>query len=188
MPSPSSPSEGKGPVGKAEKPDDSADASSAMELKQFIYHINPSTNQVVKIEELNEQTGEKKEIPMENYEYEDPYAGYNDPYASSYSDPYPSGYNDPYASSYDDPYSYAYSDGGDYSGMSEYSDPYAAESSGYGGYEAYGPSPCIPPPRCLPPRCIPPPRCLPPRCLPPRCPCVCPCGPGNCGPCGPCIQ
>src|SRR5262245_60563591 len=104
MPNPSAPSEGKGPVSKAEKSGGPADAGTPMEVKQFIYHINPSTNQVVKVEEFNEQTGERKDIPMENY-----------------------GYGDPYAASYGDPYSYAYPDVGDYTNMGEYyHDPYGA--------------------------------------------------------------
>lgn len=149
-------------------------AETEVPLQQFIYHVNPATNQILKVEELNQETGERKEIPMENY---------YDPYGTPSYDYEAYGYDDGsgYAAyGYDDPYQ----------SQSEYYDPYSG-----GEHEAFGPLPfpprclpprcfpppppciprCFPPPRCLPPRCLPPPRCIPrcippPRCLPPpRC-------------------
>ena len=147
----------------------------SVEIKQYIYHVNPATNQVIKVEELDSATGDRKEVPVDyqNYDTYGDYEAYgNDPYSgydmSGYEDPYSgydmSGYEDPYGgydmSAYEDP-------------AGGYGDPYGAYDPS-GGYDAYSlgagdfsAAPWGPPPPCIPPRCLPP-RCLPPRCLPPQ--------------------
>jgi hypothetical protein len=58
----------------------SGGADEPAEVKQYVYHVNPATNQVLKVEELA-STGERTEVPMNDQGY-DPYAGYG------YADPY----------------------------------------------------------------------------------------------------
>ena len=137
----------------AAAPAPAAGGAPEVETKQYVYHVNPATNQVLKVEELDPKTGQRQEVPV-SYPTHDPYAAYDpqggDPYGGQYgqgADPY--GGHDPYAGH--DPYGAYPHQGGHAAAMGH--DPYAA-------------APSIP--QCLPPRCIPP-RCWPPRCWPPRC-------------------
>jgi hypothetical protein len=166
-------------------------STDEIEIKQFVYHVNPATNQIIKVEELDTMTGERKEVPMNQmqepntaYGY-DQSAGYDQGYdQNAYYDP-SGGYG---VAGYDP------SGGYDYSGY-DMSGGYGYDYSGYGQPEyhpaacpctppnnslAQGPLPCVA--RCVQPcivRCLPPPpcvvRCVQPcivRCLPPPPPCV----------------
>ena len=134
-------------------PDDKAAASPAADAagagetapRQFVYHVNPATNQVLKVEEIDPGTGQRKELTMSNAQY-DPYAGQDPQGAQGAYDPY-----------------------GAQSGYADYS-AYAHDP--YGAAFTFPPL-CFPrclPPRCWPPTCLPP-TCLPPTCLPPP-PCI----------------
>src|SRR5262245_37047483 len=77
-------------------------AADAADVKPYVVHVNTQTRQVMKVEEFNPDTGERKEIKMDASGY-DPYsaAGY-DPYGAysqSGYDPYGAGGYDPYAAS-----------------------------------------------------------------------------------------
>jgi hypothetical protein len=181
-------------------PDDSSSvdeeslSSDDIEIKQFVYHVNPATNQIIKVEELDTMTGERKEIPMNQmqepntaYDYGQS-AGYDQGYYPNTYDP-SGGYgvagHDP-SGGYDySGYGYDYS-GYDYSGYAqpEYH-PVACPCTPPNTSAVQGPLPCVA--RCVQPcvarcvqpcivRCLPPPRCLPPQpCLPPPPPCVARC-------------
>ncbi|MDE2367063.1 MAG: hypothetical protein KGM95_09045, partial [Betaproteobacteria bacterium] len=130
-------------------PDESSDESAtaagpADEIieQHIVFHYNAATHQLMKVEEIDRNTGERKEINMNDHCKQghhpcgsyDPYGGAYDPYSAGY-DPYSAGY-DPYSAGYD-PYSAGYDP---YSaGYDPYSsagyDPYGAD---YSAYDPYG--------------------------------------------------
>ncbi len=105
------------PGGEQGKPDEMSG-----EIVQHVYTFNKETRQVMKIEELDPKTGQRKEVPMQGYGYS---PGSYNPYAGSYD---PSGGYGGYEG-------YGYDPSGGYGGYEGYGyDP----SGGYGGYEGYG--------------------------------------------------
>jgi hypothetical protein len=170
-------------------------STDEIEIKQFVYHVNPATNQIIKVEELDTMTGERKEVPMN--QMQDPNTAYGYDQSAGYDQGYDQNAYDPSGgygvAGYDPSGGYDYS-GYDMSGGYDYDYSSYAQPDYYGATYGVSPNSCMSPPppynslaqgvqpcivrcveicvaRCVQPcivRCLPP-RCLPPRCLPPRC-------------------
>lgn len=164
------------------------------ETVQYIYTVNKSTTQVMKMEEIDPKTGERKELTMQGY-YGSGYGPYEA--GSGYeSGGYGAGQGYEGYTGYEQ-YGAGYGGGYDpyagYGGYGTTADPYAAQNlAAAAPIPPCGPcGPCRPPclPPCNPAPCRPPcrPPCLPP-CNPPCRPVPCrpPCRP-PCLPCRPCI-
>src|SRR5437763_13818703 len=84
-------------TGSENRPQEGEGPQEAAQLKQYVYTVNEATSQVVRVEELDPDTGERKELPMSQGGYEsyghDPYGGgYGGGHEAYGADPYGGGY------------------------------------------------------------------------------------------------